>query len=988
MNDKPLNILLIEDHVGDARLIREMLSEVKHSPFDLECVDRLSTGLSRLAAGGVDVVLLDLSLPDSQGFETFVAVRSQVPSAPILVLTGLDDETIAIRAMQEGAQDYLIKGDVTGSMLARAIRYAIERNRVEQAQHFLATASTLLATSLDYETTLDRVACLVVPDHADWCAVHILEADGMIRRLALAHVDPARAAIARERPGRYPLDPNAQHIVPKVVRTGRSELYSEVPDSLLIASARDAEHLKTLRLLGFKSYICVPLMVHGRTFGTITVAVSESGRRYDEHDLALTEELARRAAIAIDNARLYRAAQEEIAERKRAEEAFHTSQKRFRALIENSPDAIALFSAEGAILYGSPATTRILGYTLDEFVGRNAFEFIHPDDHAFVTGQLTEALQRPAIGVDVHARVRHKDGSWRLLEGIFTNLLAEPSVGAIVNNYRDVTERTRAEETLRESEERYRLITENTGDLVMLLDQQGRYTYLSPSCRQVLGYDPAELIGASGFDLVHSEDLAFALEQRPRLVSSGAAQLTCRYRHADGSWRWLEARGTVVTWPGGRYTVAVGRDVTERKQAEAALQRYTERLKHLREIDQSILSSRSLAEIAQAAVVHISHLIPSTRVALVLIDMAAQTVTLFALQVSGEIRVPPGLQAPIQIIGEALEPLKQGQVYQVPDVAALPELQPALRAAQVEHVRAYFYMPIMADTELIAMLNVGSDQPGAFPAEHIDIAREVANQLSIALQQVRLHEQIQRHTRELEQRVIARTAELEAANKELEAFSYSVSHDLRAPLRAIDGFSRILLEDYIADLPDEAQRYLQLVGESTQQMGRLIDDLLAFARLSRQPLNKRSIATADLARQCLEDLHAEQAGRCVEISIGDLPACEGDPALLKQAWLNLIANALKYTRRRDLAVIEIGWRAEGGKTIYYVKDNGVGFDMRYIHKLFGVFQRMHRAEDYEGTGVGLAIVQRIVHRHSGRVWAEAEVDRGATFYFTLGGGAA
>ncbi|HEX9438292.1 MAG TPA: GAF domain-containing protein, partial [Roseiflexaceae bacterium] len=820
MSDERINILLIEDNAGDARLIGEMLSEAKRPQFDLECVDRLSTGLPRLAAGGVDVVLLDLSLPDSQGFETYVKLHGQDSGVPILVLTGLDDETIAIRAMQEGAQDYLIKGDVTGSMLARAIHYAIERNRAEQAQHFLAAASTLLATSLDYETTLDRVACLAVPHRADWCAVHILEADGTIRRLALAHVDPAKAARARERPGRYPLDPNAQHIVPKVVRTGRSELYSEVPDSLLIASARDAEHLKTLRLLGFKSYICVPLMARGRIFGAITVVVSESGRRYDERDLALTEELASRAAIAIDNARLYRAAQEEIAERKRVEE------------------------------------------------------------------------------------------------------------------------------TLRASEERYRLITENTGDLVMLLDQQGRYTYVSPSCRQVLGYDPAELIGASGFDFVHPEDLALALERRPMLTSSGAAQLTCRYRHADGSWRWLEAHGTVVTQPGSRYTVAVGRDITERKWAEAALQRYTERLKHLREIDQSILSSRSLTEIAQAAVLHISHLIPSTRVALVLIDMAAQTVTLFALQVSGEIRVPPGLQAPIQIIGEALEPLRQGQVYQVTDVEALPELPPALRAAQVEHVRAYFYMPIMDDTELVAMLNVGSDQPGAFCAEHVDIAREVANQLSIALQQAHLHEQIQRHARELEQRVIARTAELEAANKELEAFSYSVSHDLRAPLRAIDGFSRILLEDYIADLPEEAQRYLQLVGENTQQMGRLIDDLLTFARLSRQPLNKRGVAPADLARQCLEDLHAEQAGRCVEISIGDLPACEADPALLKQAWINLIANALKYSRCRDLAVIEIGCQ-EGGETIYYVKDNGVGFDMRYVHKLFGVFQRLHRAEDYE-----------------------------------------
>jgi PAS domain S-box-containing protein len=236
---------------------------------------------------------------------------------------------------------------------------------------------------------------------------------------------------------------------------------------------------------------------------------------------------------------------------------------------------------------------------------------------------------------------------------------------------------------------------------------------------------------------------------------------------------------------------------------------------------------------------------------------------------------------------------------------------------------------------------------------------------------------------ELERRVAERTAALEAANKELEAFSYSVSHDLRAPLRASDGFSRILLEDYSAELPEEARRYLALVRESTQQMGRLVDDLLAFSRLSRQPITRRMVASAELVRQCLQELHAEQDGRSIAITIGDLPDCQADPALLKQVWLNLISNALKYTRRREGATVELGSRMIDGELVYLISDNGVGFNMRYSNKLFGVFQRLHRAEEYEGTGVGLAIVQRIIHRHGGRVWAEAEVERGATFYFTL-----
>lgn len=237
---------------------------------------------------------------------------------------------------------------------------------------------------------------------------------------------------------------------------------------------------------------------------------------------------------------------------------------------------------------------------------------------------------------------------------------------------------------------------------------------------------------------------------------------------------------------------------------------------------------------------------------------------------------------------------------------------------------------------------------------------------------------------ELERHVAERTAQLEAANKELEAFSYSVSHDLRAPLRAVDGFSRILLEDYAPQLTSDATRYLQMVRESAQRMGSLIDDLLTFSRLGRQPLTKQSVALADLVRQTLAELRIEQENRQVEITIGELPPCQADPALLKQVMVNLLTNALKFTRRREVAHIEIGCHQLNGDQTYFVKDNGVGFDMQYVHKLFGVFQRLHRIEEYEGTGVGLAIVQRILNRHDGRVWAEAIVDGGATFYFTIG----
>jgi two-component system sensor histidine kinase/response regulator len=238
---------------------------------------------------------------------------------------------------------------------------------------------------------------------------------------------------------------------------------------------------------------------------------------------------------------------------------------------------------------------------------------------------------------------------------------------------------------------------------------------------------------------------------------------------------------------------------------------------------------------------------------------------------------------------------------------------------------------------------------------------------------------------ELEERVVERTSELESANKELEAFSYSISHDLLAPLRAINGYSKILLEDHAPLLSEKVQGYLHKVGLNAHYLGLLIDGLLTFSRLSRQPLQKRHILTEEIVRRALDELGPERIGREVTITIGELVACDGQPTLLQQVFMNLLSNALKFTRKREVAHIVIGCRQADGEVIYFVRDDGVGFDMRYADKLFGVFQRLHRAEDYDGTGVGLALVQRIVHRHGGRIWAEAALGHGATFSFTLAG---
>lgn len=237
---------------------------------------------------------------------------------------------------------------------------------------------------------------------------------------------------------------------------------------------------------------------------------------------------------------------------------------------------------------------------------------------------------------------------------------------------------------------------------------------------------------------------------------------------------------------------------------------------------------------------------------------------------------------------------------------------------------------------------------------------------------------------ELEERVSERTTELEAANHEMEAFSYSISHDLRAPLRAIDGFSRILEDEYSAELDAEATRLLGVVRSSVRQMGRLVDDLLEFSRLSRQPVSRRRVNPALIVAEAIEALGVPPERR-EQIVIGNLPTCSADAALLKQVFVNLISNALKFSAGCEQPRIEVGSEVVGGQPVCFVRDNGVGFNMRYADKLFVVFQRLHPSDQYEGTGVGLAIVQRIVQRHGGRVWAEGRVNQGATFYFTMEG---
>jgi len=408
-----------------------------------------------------------------------------------------------------------------------------------------------------------------------------------------------------------------------------------------------------------------------------------------------------------------------------------------------------------------------------------------------------------------------------------------------------------------------------------------------------------------------------------------------------------------------------------------AVDRQAERLRILTELERAVASEQAPQDIASAVILPLRELLGVPRAIVNRFDLAAGEVEWIAAAGRRRTHVGPGVRYSIRLMGD-VEALARGEPQRI-DVNALAP-SPEKDALLASDVSVYMVVPMRAGGELLGALSFGAPSD-AFTPEQLRIAEEVATQLAIAMFQARLLARLRDHAAELEATVRKRTEALEAANQELESFSYSVSHDLRAPLRAVDGYARMLEEDYAARLDDEGRRLLAVVRQSSVRMGRLIDDLLAFSRLGRQQPAKQLVDMTELARDVVTEL---RNGAAASVELGALPSARADRALIRQVWTNLVGNALKYSGKRADARVEIGGRQDGGESVYWVRDNGVGFDMRYADKLFGVFQRLHRVDEFDGTGVGLAIVQRVVARHGGRVWAQAKPGEGAVFGFSLG----
>jgi len=624
----------------------------------------------------------------------------------------------------------------------------------------------------------------------------------------------------------------------------------------------------------------------------------------------------------------------DISERKQALEALQESNQKIRSILESTSDAFTALDREWRVIYANQNALRNARLSAEAMVGRNFWElFPHLLGTEFDTAIHMVMYTQIPVEFEIQGT---KIGGWHKAK-------IHPSPEGIVIYSQDITERKQAEL-------RFYEVLESAPNGVAIVDASGKFQFVNRQVTQLLGYTRDELLDQSVEMLVppalrnrHPDYRGEFMQQpvpRPMGIDRGVFGL-----HKDGHTIPLEISLHPIETIQGGVVLCTIVDISRRKEAEMELRQSEERL-------------RLATEIGKIGV----------------FDYDVHT---GISQISPIMYEVTQLPTDLQITRETWETIVHPEDRQISERAN----QHALTTGEPLRYEYRIIRPDQSIRWIEASISTLKDQQGQ-PLRVMGVVQDVT-------QRKEDEATLRRLNQSLEQSVLERTNQYIAANQELEAFAYSVSHDLRAPLRAMSSFSKILLDEYQHELTERARHYLQRIHFNATQMGMLIDDLLAFSRLSRQPLKKQIVTPNSLVQQALADLSEEQTGRQIEITVAALPACLADAVLLKQVFINLLSNAFKYTRKRTVAQIEIGWQpgdaksGQNNQTVYFIRDNGVGFDMRYADKLFGVFQRLHSGAEYEGTGVGLATVQRIIHRHDGRVWAQAEVDQGATIYFCL-----
>jgi PAS domain S-box-containing protein len=606
-----------------------------------------------------------------------------------------------------------------------------------------------------------------------------------------------------------------------------------------------------------------------------------------------------------------------------------------RSLLEASLDPLVTIRKDGKIMDVNRSTELATGVSRERLIGSDFSDYFTEPDKARAGYQ--EVFASGTVH-DYPLSLRHTSG--RVMEVLYNATVYQNEAGEVEGVFaaaRDITQHKEAEKKLREQA----ALLDLAHDAIILRDIEGHILFWNRGASDLYGWTAEEASGKLIHELLHTEFPESLQSLQDGLNRTrqwdGELKHSCR----SGQQVVVASRWSLLRDQQGQPTaiMEINRDVTERNQAEQALQRSEQRYRSL-----VVASSQVIWTTNPQG--EVSGDMPMWR------EFTGQTYE--QMQGGGWIETihPEDRERTATVWSRAV---KNRTLY---------DTDYRMRRRDGE----YRYMMVRGVPVLEADRTI----------------REWIGTCTDVTERRKAEEEIRHLNEELEQRVLQRTAQLEASNKELEAFTYSVSHDLRAPLRHIAGFAKMLVEEYEKTLDENAQHYLARVIEGVQRMGQLVDDLLNLARVGRKELGLQVTGLASIVQEVIADLKPETEGREVEWKVSTLPFVECDPALMKQVFQNLLSNALKFTRPRPQAVIEVGQQEKDGCNITFVRDNGVGFSMKYADKLFGVFQRLHRPEDFEGTGVGLATVQRIIAKHGGKIWAEAELDKGAAFYFVLG----
>ncbi|MEP0911698.1 CHASE3 domain-containing protein [Leptolyngbya sp. GB1-A1] len=695
--------------------------------------------------------------------------------------------------------------------------------------------------------------------------------------------------------------------------------------------------------------------------------------------------------VARTYTQLVNSLQQSLDDRDLAEEALRDSEERFRRAILEAPLPIMLHSETGEVLQINHQWEQITGYQLSDIPTiADWTERAYGDRRQTVQAEIDRLYDFQKSLAEGEFVVMTRAGEERIWE-FFSSPVGRLADGRrlVISTAIDVTERKRIERQVQENYILLQSVINGTTDAIFMKDCQGRYQLVNQRVAQIMGQSVEGMLGKDDAEFL-PPDLLSQIQAIDRTVmTTGRSQIFEEQIPENGEIRtylstkdpYIDAQGNITG------IIGISRDITDRKLAEAQQQKSAQRLAALQAIDRAILRLDAPARIAEAALSRLVQVVPADQAAVLVFDLAQSQLQVLA----GEIDTnPAGTVRPILDFTTPEVLVNREAIGYIKNLATLIQTQqsPLLQRLLAKGYHSFLAVALRADGHFLGDVVLIHREVDAFSAGDLEIVGEVANQLAIAIQQSQLRDQLQHYAADLEQRVAERTAKLKATNQELEAFTYSVSHDLRAPLRTMQGFAQALIEDYGDLLDDTAKSYIESIVEDAVQMSGLITDLLAYSRLSRSQINLQEVNLKEAINDAIKQLAVEIQEKQAEIILPEeLPSVAAHRSTLVQVMANLFSNAMKFVEPGTVPQIHTYFREEQHEHQRWVKlfieDNGIGIAPEHQERIFHVFERLHGAESYPGTGIGLAIVRKGLERMDGKVGVESALGQGSRFWIAL-----